>query len=204
MWNSWKDFRQLVVIELASFWLGFGNSSLGVSLSLSFSTLDCTFRFAVVNALVILRELFKLFGVSIGLGFSSGGFWNELSIDFPPFILNEDQVFIISNRWEGWEVVEFPPKYWRKSLPSLCCLRLAFPQDPHSWTPYKEGSSRLRPFTSGNKVAAVSSAEASLVRGTNSCNRSCFAWGRVFCILSLTTTTTTATIVRVRVFRSCC
>ena len=58
MWNSWKDFRQLVVIELASFRLGFGNGSLGVSLS--FSTLDCTFRFAVVNALVILRELFKL------------------------------------------------------------------------------------------------------------------------------------------------
>ena len=60
MWNSWKDFRQLVVIELASFLLGFGNGSLGVSLSLFFSTLDCTFRFAVVNALVILRELFKL------------------------------------------------------------------------------------------------------------------------------------------------
>ena len=103
MWNSWKDFRQLVVIELTNFRLGFGNGSLGVSLTVA--SLDCTFKLVVVNARDILfLELFKLFGVSIGLGFSSGGFWNELSNDLPPFILVEDRVFI-SNLCEGCDVV---------------------------------------------------------------------------------------------------
>ena len=103
MWNSWKDLRQLVVIELTNFRLGFGNGSLGVSLTTA--SLDCTFKLVVVNARDILFfELFKLFGVSIGLGFSSGGFCNELSNDLPPFILVEDRVFI-SNRCEGCEVV---------------------------------------------------------------------------------------------------
>ena len=97
MWNSWKDFRQLVVIELTNFRLGFGKGSLGVSLTLS---LDCTFRLVVVKARDILLELFKLFGVNIGFGFSSGGFWNELSNDLPPLILVEDRVFI-SNLCDG-------------------------------------------------------------------------------------------------------
>ena len=103
MWNSWKDLRQLVVIELTNFRLGFGNGSLGVSLTAA--SLDCTFKLVVVNALdKLFFELFKLFGVSIGLGFSSGGFWNEESNDFPPFILVEDRVFI-SNRCDGCDVV---------------------------------------------------------------------------------------------------
>ena len=99
MWNSWKDLRQLVVIELTNFRLGFGNGSLGVSLTTA--SLDCTFKLVVVNARDILFfELFKLFGVSIGLGFSSGG----LSNDLPPFILVEDRVFI-SNLCDGCDVV---------------------------------------------------------------------------------------------------
>ena len=103
MWKSWKDLRQLVVIELTNFRLGFGNGSLGVSLTMS--SLDCTFKLVVVNALDrLFFELFKLFGVSIGLGFSSGGFWNEFNNDFPPFILVEDRVFI-SNLCDGCDVV---------------------------------------------------------------------------------------------------
>ena len=91
--------RQLVVIELTNFRLGFGNGSLGVSLTAA--SLDCTFKLVVVNARDrLFFELFKLFGVSIGLGFSSGGFWNEFNNDFPPFILVEDRVFI-SNLCDG-------------------------------------------------------------------------------------------------------
>ena len=203
MWNSWKDFRQLVVIELASFWLGFGNSSLGVSLSLSFSTLDCTFRFAVVNALVILRELFKLWALAWAFhqeGFGTSSVWTfrrlfSTRTRFSSSATAERAERLLSflRNIDGNLFRRFVAKGWRflkTHIPGRLTRRAV-----RGW-----GLS----FTSGNKVAAVSSAEASLVRGTNSCNRSCFAWGRVFCILSLTTTTTTATIVRVRVFRSCC
>ena len=102
------------MIELTNFRLGFGNGSLGVSLTAA--SLDCTFKLVVVNARDILfLELFKLFGVSIGWG----GFWNELSNDLPPFILVEDRVFI-SNLCDGCDVVGVSSKPFTELVGWLC------------------------------------------------------------------------------------